>query len=67
MKCDGCPALKNIKGTVGCNADQLHNRIEILKSEIAKSFKIKYKPKFQCRFADLIEMETREISNGKQD
>lgn len=54
IKCNNCKASKKIKETLGCNIDQVFNRKEILKQEILKSFKIKYVPKFQCRFEDLI-------------
>ena len=63
MICDNCTASKRIKDTMGCNGDQLHNRFEVLKSKIAKSFKNKYEPKFQCRFADLVEIEKQERNN----
>lgn len=55
MKCDNCNAPKWIKESVGCCIDRLANAHEQLKHESAKSLRIKYKPKFQCRFADLIE------------
>ena len=64
MKCDNCPASKIIKNSGTCNLDQLFNRVEILKSEIAKTFKLEYKPKFQCRFEDLIELEMECEKNG---
>lgn len=61
MKCDNCNAPKKIKESLGCNADRLHNQGEILRREILKIFKVPYEPKFNCRFADLIE------SDGKYD
>lgn len=60
MKCDNCPASKIIKESMVCNADQLHNRCELLKAAIVQAFYPEYKPKFQCRFADLVEIEERE-------
>lgn len=64
MKCDNCSASKEIKNIATCNLDQLFNRVEMLKSEIAKTFKLEYKPKFQCRFEDLIELEKEREGNG---
>lgn len=60
MKCDNCPASKTIKNSLGCNGDQLFNRWEIFKGDIAKMLKIEYEPKFQCRFSDLVEIEQQE-------
>ena len=59
IPCDNCPASKIIKKSMGCNADQLHNRRELLKAAIAKAFFLEYKPEFQCRFADLVEAGER--------
>ena len=64
MKCDTCTASKTIKDSAACNLDQLFNRVEILKSEIAKEFNLEYKPKFQCRFEDLVELEREREKNG---
>ena len=61
--CDNCPASKIIKESMGCNADQFHNRVELLKAAIAKAFYLEYKPEFQCRFADLVEIEERKRKN----
>lgn len=57
IQCDNCKASKQIKDSLGCNGDRLFNHFEILKGEFLKAFKIDYKPKFQCRFADLIKEE----------
>jgi hypothetical protein len=60
IKCDNCPASKIIKESMGCNADQLYNRFELLKAAIVQAFYSEYTPNFQCRFADLVEIEERE-------
>lgn len=54
-KCNTCNAPKEIKESVGCNADRLFNTWEVFKSGFLKGIKINYEPQFQCRFADLIE------------
>jgi hypothetical protein len=54
LKCNTCNAPKEIKESVGCNADRLFNSREVFKSEFLKRMKINYEPQFQCRFADLI-------------
>ena len=64
MMCDNCPASKKIKDTMGCNGDRLHNAWEDLKHEFFKIFKDDYQPQYQCRFADLVEMERKERENG---
>lgn len=64
MMCDNCPASKKIKDTWGCNADRLHNSWEDFKHEFCKLAKTDYQPQYQCRFADLVEMERKEKSNG---
>ena len=66
MKCDTCTASKEIKDSFVCNSDQLFNRVEIFKSEIAKTFKLKYKPKFQCRLEDLVELEKEREKSGNE-
>lgn len=58
--CNNCKASKRIKDTLGCNCDRLFNNIEVLKQEFFKIFKYDYQPKFQCRFADLIEEDAEE-------
>ena len=61
IKCETCKASKRIKDTFGCNCNRLFNNIEILKQEIFKIFKDDRQPKFQCRFADLVEEEQNGI------
>ena len=53
--CNNCKASKRIKETMGCNVDRLSNAWEDLKHEFFKIFKQDYQPKYQCRFADLVE------------
>ena len=57
-QCDNCNAPKIIKDSLGCNGDRLNNAWENLKCEFLKGLKIEYTPKYQCRFADLIEHPT---------
>ncbi len=58
--CDNCMASKNIKSTWGCSCDGLHNAWEDFKYELFKGCRPEYVPKYQCRFADLVEMEMGE-------
>ena len=70
LKCDNCNAPKEIKDSLGCNGDRLHNAFENLKCEFLKGCLIEYKPKYQCRFADLIDHHTEKecvICNSELD
>jgi hypothetical protein len=63
--CVNCPASRNVKNTLGCNADRLNNAFEDLKHDICK----KYSCKYQCRFFDVVMyeyvlMEKEGKSNG---
>ena len=58
MICDKCNASKEIKDTLGCCGDRLHNAWEDVKHEFLKGCKIEYAQKYQCRFADLIDHPT---------
>jgi len=60
MNCDKCNASKEIKDTLGCCGDRLNNAWEDLKKEFFKLFKYEYTPKYQCRFADLIDQQGKE-------
>ena len=61
MICKNCKASKHIKESLGCNCDKIHNNLEVIKGELLKTFKVDYEPKFQCRFADLVEENNYEI------
>lgn len=61
IRCDNCKASQQIKDSLGCNGDRLFHYFEILKHEFFKTFKVDYTPKFQCRFADLVEEEQNEF------
>lgn len=63
MICDNCNASKEIKDTFGCCGDRLHNAWEDVKCEFLKGVKVEYTPKYQCRFADLVEEERKECNN----
>lgn len=56
--CKKCKPPKEIKDTFGCCGDRLHNAWEDVKCEFLKSFKDKYIPEYQCRYADLIDHTT---------
>lgn len=43
--CKNCPGIKSF----WCECDKLHNSWQELKYTLAKSFRIKYKPDYQCR------------------
>ena len=68
MICDNCTASKIIKDSWGCCGDRLHNAWEDCKHEFCKLAKIDYEPKYQCRFADLVEEQRKEIGcyNGRK-
>lgn len=57
MICENCKASKHIKDSLGCNCDKIHNNFEIIRSEIYRTLKVNYTPRFQCRFAYLVEEE----------
>ena len=64
MICDNCNTSKEIKDTFGCCVDRLHNAWEDVKHEFFKIFKDDYQPKYQCRFADLVDHPTEKGGAG---
>ena len=55
FNCETCTAPKEVKETVGCAADRLHNAKEVFKQGIFQEFGAHYEPKLQCRYADLLQ------------
>ena len=53
--CKKCKPPKEIKDTLECCADRLHNACEDLICEVHNFFKEEYMPEYQCRYSDLID------------
>lgn len=63
--CDRCNAPKEIKESMGCSGDRLHNAWEDFKHKFCKLAKREYKQDYQCRFEDLVEKYTRTPQNDE--
>lgn len=59
--CDICNASSLIKNSLGCKIDRTFNNFEVLKNEFCKTFNLCYKPKFRCRFIDLVKDDNQWI------
>lgn len=67
MICDECKASEEIKSTLGCRLDRLINSGEKMKMQWAKELIKHYEPKFQCRFADLVNEEAERMVKDEAD